>query len=167
MKYDHEAAKKAKLAAMNAKKIARKPQKKKKKTTAEDLMKLDDMSDSEVALYSLGQFFNNLIDTDPYQDDTGASQAGEAEVTIISSDSEPLPRPKVRRVIRKVRFSNPLAHLDPNFHLKKQQHESCREVEIEDEPAVVLQQTPRKRPNEVYLLLPLTGFDESCSLYSF
>ena len=76
MKYDHEAAKKAKGAAMNTKKTTRKS-KKKKKTTAEDLMKLDDMSDSEVALYSLGQFFNNLIDTDPYQDDTGASQAVE------------------------------------------------------------------------------------------
>ena len=85
MKYDHEAAKKAKLAAMNAKKSTRRT-KKKKKTTVADLMKLDDSSDSEVALDSLGQFFNNLIDTDPYQDDTGASQAGEAEVTIISCD---------------------------------------------------------------------------------
>ena len=153
MKYDHEAAKKVKAAAMNAKKMTRRS-KKKKKSTAEDLMKLDDTYDSEVALDSLGQFFNNLIDTDPYQDDTGASQAGEAEVTIISSDSEPLPRHKVRRVIHKVRFSNPLAHLDPNFHLKKQQHESRREVGIEDEPAVVLQQTPRKRLNEVYLYCP-------------
>ena len=70
MKYDHEAAKKAKLAAMNVKKTSRKS-KKKKKTTAEDLMKLDDTSDSEVALASLVQLFNNLIDTDPYQDDTG------------------------------------------------------------------------------------------------
>ena len=118
MKYDHEAAKKAKLAAMNANKSTRRL-KKKKKTNVEDLMKLDDTSDSEVALDSLGQFFNNLIDSDPYQDDTGASQAREGKVTIISSDSEPLPRHKVRRVIRKVRFSNPLAHLDPNFHLKK------------------------------------------------
>ena len=151
---------------MNAKKSTRRT-KKKNKATVEDLMKLDDTCDSEVALDSLGQFFNNLIDTDPYQDDTGASQAGEAEVTIISSNSEPLPRHKVWRVIRKVRFSNPLAHLDPNFHLKKQQHESCREVEIEDEPAVVLQQTPRKRPNEVYLFLSLTLFNGSFSLYFF
>ena len=64
-KYDHEATKKAKAAAMNTKKTTRKS-KKKKKTTAEDLMKLDDSSDSEVALDSLGQLFNNLIDTDPY-----------------------------------------------------------------------------------------------------
>ena len=156
-KYDHEAAKKEKLAAINAKKSTWRT-KKKKKTTVEDLMKLDDSSDSEVALDSLGQLFNNLIDTDPYQDDTRASQAREAEVTIISSDSEPLPRHQVRRVIRKVRFSNPLAHLDPNFHLKKHQHESRREVEVEDEPTVVLEQTPRKRPNEVYLLLSLPLF---------
>ena len=67
MKYDHEAAKKAKLAAMNAKKSTQRT-KKKKKTTVEDLMKLDDSSDLEVAHDSLGQFFNNLIDTDPYQD---------------------------------------------------------------------------------------------------
>ena len=95
MKYDHEAAKKAKAAAINAKKTTRRL-KKKKMSTAEDLMKLDDTSDSEVALDSLGQFFNTLIDTDPYQDDIGASQAEEVEVTIISSDSEPLPRQKIR-----------------------------------------------------------------------
>ena len=129
-------------------------------------MKLDDPSDSEVALDSLGQFFNNLIDTD-YQDDTWASQAVEAEVTIISSDSEPLPRQKVRRVIRKVRFSNPLAHLDPNFCLKKQQHESRRQAWTEDEPAVVLQQTPQKRPNEVYFFLSLTLFNGSFPLPYF
>ena len=91
----------------------------------------------------------------------------EEEVTIISSDSKPLPRQKIQRVIRKVRFSNPLADLDPNFHLKRQQHESRREAEIEGEPAVDLQQTPRKRPNEVYLLLSLTRFNESCSSYFF
>ena len=76
MKYDHEAAKKAKLPAMNAKKSTRRSKKKKKKTTTEYLMKLDDTSDLEVALDSLVQFFNNLIDTDPCEDDTGASQAG-------------------------------------------------------------------------------------------
>ena len=75
MKYDHEAAKKAKLAAMNAKKSTRRT-KKKKKTTIEDLMKLGDSSDSEVALDSLGQLFNNLIDTYPYQDDTGLVKPG-------------------------------------------------------------------------------------------
>ena len=48
---------------------------------------LDDTSESEVALDSLGSFFNYLIDIDYSQDDTGASQAVEEEVTIISSDS--------------------------------------------------------------------------------
>jgi len=51
-----------------------------------------DSSESEVALDSLGSFFNYLVDTDYYQDDTGASQAVEKEVITISSDSEPLPR---------------------------------------------------------------------------
>ena len=54
------------------------------------MFQLDDVSESEVALDSLGQFFNNLIDTDYCQDDTGASQAVEEEVTI-SSNSAPLP----------------------------------------------------------------------------
>ena len=60
------------------------------------MFKLDDTSESEVALDSLDLFFNHLIDTDYYQDDTGASQAAKEEVTIISSDSEPLPRQKLR-----------------------------------------------------------------------
>ena len=63
--------------------------KSRKKQTASELLKLDDTSESEVALDSLGQFFNNLIDTDYYQGDTGTSHAVEYEVTIISSDSEP------------------------------------------------------------------------------
>ena len=75
VKYDHKAAKKAKAAAMNTKKTTQKT-KKKKKATVEDLMKLDDTSDSEVALDSLGQFFNNLIDTDPCQDDIGPVRPG-------------------------------------------------------------------------------------------
>ena len=55
VKYDHEAAKKAKAAAINAKKTTRRS-KKKKRSTAEDLMKLDDTFDSEVALDSLANF---------------------------------------------------------------------------------------------------------------
>ena len=56
------------------------------------MFELDDSSESEVALDCLGSFFNHLIDTDYAQDDTGASQAVEEEVTIISSGSESLPR---------------------------------------------------------------------------
>ena len=56
------------------------------------MMNLDEDDESEVDLDSLGSFFNNLIDTDCYQDDAETSQAGDDEVTIISSDSEPLPR---------------------------------------------------------------------------
>ena len=76
----------------------------------------------------LAQFFNHLIDTDYYQDDTGASQAAEEEVTIISSGSESLPRQKLRQVTRKVRFSHPLAYLDHHFLLKQQQHENRRQT---------------------------------------
>ena len=87
---------------------------------------MDEDVESEVALESLGSFFNYLIDTDCHQDDAETSQAGDEEVTIISSDSEPLPRQKIRQVTRKVRFSHPLAYLDPNFILKQQQHENRR-----------------------------------------
>ena len=83
------------------------------------MLELDDSSKSEVALDSLGSFFNYLIDTNYHQDGMGASQAGDEEVTIISSDSKPLPRHKIRRVTRKVSFSHPLAHLDPYFLLKQ------------------------------------------------
>ena len=89
VEYDHEAAKKARA----VKKAARKNTKKKKKRpSASDLLKLDDTSESEVALDSLGSFFNHLIDTNYYQADTGASQAAEEEVIIISSGSDPFPR---------------------------------------------------------------------------
>ena len=129
--------------------------KNKKKSTASDLFNLDEDGDeSEVDLDSLGSFFIHLIDTDCYQDDAETNQAGDDEVTIISSDSEPLPRQKFRRVIRKVRFSNPLAHLDPNFILKQQQHENrCRtRTSGGGELSSGLPNTPapRKRRNEVF-----------------
>ena len=69
IRYDHETTKKA--AARATKKTVRKS---KKKPTASDLLKLDDTSESEVALDSLGLFFNNLIDTDYCQDDTGPAR---------------------------------------------------------------------------------------------
>ena len=62
------------------------------------MLELYNSSESEVALDSLGSFFNHLIDIDYHQDDTGTGQAIKEEVTIISSDSEPLPRQKIRRV---------------------------------------------------------------------
>ena len=114
-KYDHEATKKARAAAKAAKKTIRRSR---KKPSASDLLKLDKTSESEVALDSPGLLFNHLIDTNFCQDDMGASQAVEEEITITSSDSEPLPRQKLRRVTRKVRFSHPLAYLDPHFLLK-------------------------------------------------
>ncbi|XBI19901.1 hypothetical protein VPH35_061312 [Triticum aestivum] len=75
VKYDHEAAKKARKAKKAAKKAA--PRKKGNRPTASELMQLSDSSESE--------------------DDTGASNPVVEEVTTFSSDSEPLPRLKIRR----------------------------------------------------------------------
>ena len=122
-----------------------------KKPSASELLVLDETSESEVALDSLGSFFNHHIDIDYHQDDTGTSQAIEEEVTIISSDSEPLPRQNIRRVTQKVSFSHPLAHLDPHFILKKQHHESRRQTRTsrDEELSSGLPNTLRKRRNEV------------------
>ena len=81
-----------------------------------------DNPDSEVELDSLGSFFIHLIDNDHYQDEAEASHAD--EVTIPSSDSDPVPVPRIRRAIRKVKFSCPLSYSDPHFLLKTQQHEA-------------------------------------------
>ena len=86
----------------------------------------------------------------------GASQAAEEEVTIISSGSESLPRQKLRQVTRQVRFSHPLAYLDPHFLLKRQQHESRRQTRTSggDELSSGLPNTPapQKRRNKVLKL---------------
>ena len=94
----------------------------KKKSNTAELFNLDDKDDddeSEVELDSLGSFFVHLIDNDYYQDEANASRADDAEVITLSSGSEPLPTQKTRQASRKVSFSHPLAHLDPNFLLKK------------------------------------------------
>ena len=158
-KYDHGAAKKARAAKKAAKKTTKKN---KKKPSASDMFELNDSSESEVALDSLGSFFNHLIDTDYYQDDTGASQAVEEEVTIISSVSEPLPRHKLRQVTRKVRFSHPLAHLDPHFLLKQQQHENRRKTRTSggEELSSGLPNTPalqKRGPSKFKLFLSSGG----------
>ena len=82
--------------------------------------------DLEVELDSLGLFFTRLIDDDACQDDAEASNAEFVEVTILSSDSEILPLPKFRQANRKVKFSHPLAYLDPKFLMKTRQHEARR-----------------------------------------
>ena len=92
-------------------------------------MELDDDPDEpevEVELDSLGSLFMHIIDNDTYQEDVEGSQADDAEVIILSSGSDSLPTQKIRQAVREVRFSHPLAHLDPTFILKKQQHEARR-----------------------------------------
>ena len=104
-----------------------------------------------------------LIDTDYQQEDTGASNPVTEEVTTLSSDSEPLPRLKVRRVTRKVRFSHPLAYQDPQFLLKQQIHESRRQTRASKDADLSsgLPEASRKRRTEVisdlYSLYPLAG----------
>ena len=109
-------------------KVIKKPTHKRKTTASSDPAIDDDVGnpDLEVELDSLGLLFTRLIDDDACQDDAEASNAGFVEVTILSSDSEILPLPKSRRTNRKVKFSHPLAYLDPKFLMKTQQHEARR-----------------------------------------
>ena len=108
--------------------------------------------DSEVELDSLGSFFIHLIDNDHSQNDAEASQADDVEVIILSSGSDPLPTPKIRRANREVKFAHPLAYLDPNFLLKTQQHEARRTTRHSGHvvTSAGLPNTPtRKRRSEV------------------
>ena len=97
------------------------------------------------------------------QEDTGNSRAANEEVTIISSDSEPLPKQKIRRVTRKVRFSHPLAYQDPQFLLKQQQLENRRQTRNnkDTELSSGLPDVTRKRRTEIIsnllFALPLAG----------
>ena len=100
-----------------------------KRTTASSNPAPDDEVDNpdfEVELDSLGLFFMRLIDDDICQDDAEASHADVAEVIILSSDSETLPSQKIRKANRKVKFSHPLAYLDPKLLMKTQQHKARR-----------------------------------------
>lgn len=125
----------------------------------------DDDDDLEVELDSLGSLFIRLIDNDVCQDDTEASHADDAEVTTFPSGSKPRPLPKIRRAVRKVKFSHALAHLDPNFLLKKQQHEARRTTRHSGQvvTSVGLPDAPvRKRRQEVSCIsdisYPLAGY---------
>ena len=107
--------------------------------------------------------YHHLTDIKSFQEDTGNSQVIEEEVTIISSDSEPLPKQKTRRVTRKVRFSHPLAYQDPQFLLKQQQFESRRQTRTSKDVELSsgLPDVTRKRRTKVISdlrsVLPLAG----------
>ena len=116
----------AKLARTETKVIKKPAKKKTIEPVGVNIDDDDDDNELEVELDSLGSFFIHLIDNDCYQYDTKANRAGDAEVIILSSGSEPLPTQKTRQPSRKVSFSHPLAHLDPNFLFKKQQQEARR-----------------------------------------
>ena len=106
-------------------KASKKPMKRRNVEPSEPIID-DDLVNpaSGVELDSLGSFFIHLIDNDHYQDEAEASHAD--EVTILSYDSHPVLVPRIRRAIRKVKFSCPLSYLDPHFLLKTQQHEARR-----------------------------------------
>ena len=68
-----------------------------------------------------------------------------------------------RKLTRKVRFSHPLAHHDPQFVLKRQTRESRKQTRTSKDAELSsgLPNTPRKRQNEVTSVLnifyPLAG----------
>ena len=119
-------------------------------------MELDDDTDDpevEVELDSLGSLFMHLINNDLPQEDAEASQADDVEVITLSSGSDSMPTQKTRQAIWKVSFSHPLAHLDPTFILKTQQHEARRTTRHSGQQVTSagLPDTPvRKRRSEVF-----------------
>ena len=118
-------------------------------------MELDDDTDdpeAEVELDSLGSLFRHLVNNDLPQEEAEASQAEDIEVITLSSGSDSMPTQKPRRTIWKVNFSHPLAHLDPTFILKTQQHEARRTTRHSGQQVTSagLPDTPvRKRRSEV------------------
>ena len=89
------------------------------------------------------------------QDLAEGSKADVVEVISLSSDSKPLP-PKIRRASRKYPFSHPYAQLDPNFLLKKQQHEARRTTRYSGHvvESSRLPHTPARRRHSEVLLTP-------------
>ena len=72
--------------------VTKRPAKKKTAETAG--LNIDDDADDdelEVELDSLGSFFIHLIDNDCYQANAESNHAGDVEVIILSSGSEPQP----------------------------------------------------------------------------
>ena len=138
-----------------------------KKKTAESSDPPEDIdeSDQEVELDSLGSLFIHLINNDYYQDDAEVSHVDHVEVISLSSDSDLVPVQRFRRAVRKVKYSHPLAHLDPQFSLKTQQVEGRRTTRHSGQQVTsfCLPDTPtRKRRPEVSCspekLYPLKGF---------
>ena len=164
-KYDHEAAKQARTTKKAERKAAKVGTSKKKKPSASDLLRLEERSsDEEEVIFKFSSVpCYHLSDILSFQEDTGNSRAANEEVTIISSDLEPLPKRKTRRVTRKVRFSHALAYQDPQFILKQQQFENRRQTRATQDAELSsgLPDVTRKRRTEVisnlYPFHPLAG----------
>ena len=138
-----------------------------KKKTAESSEPPEDVNESaeEVKLDSLGFYFIHLIDNDYSQDDVEASRADHVEVISLSSHSDLVPVQRFRSAVRKVKYSHPLAYLDPKFPLKTQQPEGHRTTRHSGQQVTSsgLPDTPtqRRRPEVTCSpekLYPLKGF---------
>ena len=146
---------------------ARSPRKRARRKTTESSDPPEDVdeSDPEVELDSLGSFFIHLIDNNYSQDDAAASHADHVEVISLSSNSDLVPVQSFCRAVQKVKYSHPLAYLDPKFSSKTQQAEERRTTRHSGQQITSsgLPDTPtRKRRPEVICspekLYPLKGF---------
>ena len=109
--------------------------------------------------------FVHPIDNDCSQEEVEAGHTDNAEVITLSSDSDLVLVQKVRRTIRKVKLSHPLAHLDPQFSVKTQQAVERRTTRHSGQQITSsgLPDTPTRkhRPEVTYSpkkLYPLKGF---------
>src|SRR3954466_5991403 len=127
-KLPQEKADKPKKPIRSKTRVVKKSAHKRKTTASSDPPTDDDVGnpDFKTELDSLGLLFMQFIDDTICQDDAEASHADDVEVITLSSDSSLPPSPKIRQANRKVKFSHPLAYLDPNFLMKTHQHEVRR-----------------------------------------
>ncbi|XP_044412477.1 histone-lysine N-methyltransferase SETD2 isoform X2 [Triticum aestivum] len=92
------------------------------------------------------------IEESDQEDDAEASRTDHVEVISLSSSSDHMLVQKFRRAVRKVKRSHPLAHLDPQFSLKTQQHEGRRTTRHSGQQVTssgLPDTPPRKRRPEV------------------
>ena len=123
--WEKKASEKPTRAPRAKSKAVKKSTKKKTGEVADPPEDAEDL-DQEVELDSLGSFFIHLINNDYHQDDAEVSRADHVEVISLSSGSDLVLVQRFRRAVRKVKYSHPLAYLDPKFPLKKQQPEGRR-----------------------------------------
>src|SRR4051812_13637226 len=112
-----------------------------------------------------------LIENDRTQGDTEGSLAHAPEVTSFSSSSEALTPTRARRVVQKVPFSHPLAHLDPQLSFIKKQFESRRQTRSSATKELMAgfthEPSTRQQTAEVLFLLSLSLLSFFTLIYLF